>query len=108
MKKISVLEVMTEVRDLLLLQKDVFTLNEVSAYTGFEKSYIYKLTSQRKIPHCKSPGGKNLFFKRSDINHWLTQNPIKTLDEIENVATGVSFDLENKIKKSKKRKRINK
>ncbi|WP_298136048.1 helix-turn-helix domain-containing protein [Flavobacterium sp.] len=82
MKKTSVLEVMTEIRDLLLLQKDIFTISEVCSYTGFEKSYIYKLTSLRKIPHFKSPGGKNIFFKRSEINDWLTQIKIKTIDEI--------------------------
>lgn len=82
MKKTSVLEVMTEIRNLLLLQKDIFTISEVCSYTGFEKSYIYKLTSLRKIPHFKSPGGKNIFFKRSEINDWLTQIKIKTIDEI--------------------------
>jgi len=83
MKKISVLEVMNEIRDLLLLQKEVFTVNEVCSYTGFEKSYIYKLTSMRKIPHYKSPGGKIVYFKRNEINEWMTQNKIKTTDEIE-------------------------
>ena len=86
MKKISVLEVMTEIRDLLLLQKDVFTISEVCSYTGFEKSYIYKLTSLRKIPHFKSPGGKNIFFKRKEIEDWLTQIKVKTVDEIESEA----------------------
>lgn len=86
MKKTSVLEVMTEVRDLLLLQKDVFTVSEVSSYTGFEKSYIYKLTSTRKIPHFKSPGGKNVFFKKNEINDWLTQIRVKTIDEIKSEA----------------------
>jgi len=83
MKKISVLEVMTEIRDLLLLQKEIFTMSEVCSYTGFERSYIYKLTSTRKIPHFKSPGGKNVFFKRIEINDWLTQNRIKTFEEID-------------------------
>lgn len=82
MKKISVLDVMTEIRDLLLLQKEIFTISEVCSYTGFEKSYIYKLTSTRKIPHFKSPGGKNIFFKRVEINEWLTQIRVKTVDEI--------------------------
>jgi prophage regulatory protein len=86
MKATSVINVMTEIRNLLLLQKDIFTINEVSSYTGFEKSYIYKLTSSRKIPHFKSPGGKNVFFKKSEINNWLTQNRIKTLEEINSEA----------------------
>jgi len=83
MKAISVFNVMSEIRDLLLLQKDVFTISEVCSYTGFEKSYIYKLTSARKIPHFKSPGGKNVFFLRVEINEWLTQNRIKTIEDLE-------------------------
>ncbi|MEI7510016.1 MAG: excisionase family DNA-binding protein [Flavobacterium sp.] len=96
MKKTSVLEVMTEIRDLLLLQKDIFTISEVCSYTGFEKSYIYKLTSLRKIPHYKSPGGKNIFFKKSEINDWLTQIKIKTIDEINFEANKSSSFLKSK------------
>lgn len=82
MKKVSVLEVITEVRDLLLHQKEIFTISEVCSYTGFEKSYMYKLTSTRKIPHFKSPGGKKLFFKREEINNWMTKIRVKTIEEI--------------------------
>lgn len=96
MKATSVLQVMTEIRDLLLLQKDVFTVSEVCSYTGFEKSYIYKLTSLRKIPHFKSPGGKNVFFKREEINIWLTQIRVKTTDEINSEANKISTNLKNK------------
>ena len=95
MKAISVLNVMSEIRDLLLLQKEVFTISEVCSYTGFEKSYIYKLTSIRKIPHYKSPGGKNIFFMRVEINEWLTQNRIKTMDEMD-------IDVKREIKNLKK------
>jgi excisionase family DNA binding protein len=99
MKKVSVLEVMTEIRDLLLHDKEVFTISEVCSYSGFEKSYIYKLTSTRKIPHYKSPGGKNLFFKREEINSWLTQIRVKTLDEIEVEVERVSNNLNNNKRK---------
>lgn len=96
MKKVSVLDVMTEVRDLLLLQKEIFTISEVCSYTGFEKSYIYKLTSTRKIPHFKSPGGKNVFFKRDEINDWLTQIRVKTVDEINSEVKMVTIGFRNK------------
>lgn len=99
MRKTSVLEVMTEVRDLLLLQKEVFTISEVCSYTGFEKSYIYKLTSTRKIPHFKSPGGKNVFFKREEINSWLTQLRVKTTEEIKSEAEREANEFTNKKRK---------
>ena len=96
MKKTSVLEVMTEIRDLLLLQKEIFTISEVCSYTGFEKSYIYKLTSSRKIPHFKSPGGKIVFFKRVEINDWLTQIKVKTIDEINSEVTRATTKFKDK------------
>lgn len=96
MKATSVLQVMTEIRDLLLLQKEIFTISEVCSYTGFEKSYIYKLTSERKIPHYKSPGGKNVFFKRTEIEEWLTQNKIKTIAQLDLETNQVIKNLKNK------------
>ncbi len=86
MKANSVLAVMTQIRDLLLLQKNVLNISEICSYTGFERSYIYKLTSQKKIPHFKSAGGKTIFFKRDEIDEWLTQNRIKTNDQINQEA----------------------
>lgn len=39
------------------------------------------------MPHYK-PFGKTLFFNRVQLETWLLQNPIKTIDEIEaNAAT---------------------
>jgi excisionase family DNA binding protein len=96
MKATSVLQVMTEIRNLLLHQKDIFTVSEVCSYTGFEKSYIYKLTSTKKIPHFKSPGGKNVFFKREEINDWLTQIRVKTVDEINSEAERLKKDFKTK------------
>jgi len=87
MKATSVLQVITEIRDLLLTQRDVFGIDEVCLYTGFEKSYIYKLTSARKIPHYKNPGGKTISFKRKEIEEWMTKIKVKTIDEIEILAS---------------------
>jgi len=74
-KKLQVIE------RLLYSQKSIFTLADVSFYTGLSKSLLYKLTSKRKIPHY-CPNGKQLFFKRDEIDQWLLQNRIKTVEEI--------------------------
>ena len=62
--------------------KKALTLEEVSAYTGLSKSYLYKLTSANKIPHYK-PNNKLVYFNREEIDEWLLQNRIKTKAEIE-------------------------
>lgn len=86
MQKESVIQVMTDVRNLLLLQKELFTISEVCSYTGYEKSYLYKLCSAKTIPHYKSPGGKTLFFDKAEIIAWLKSNPVMTQKEINRQA----------------------
>lgn len=51
--------------------KNVLTFSEAVKYTGFKPSYLYKLTSQGIIPHYK-PTGKLLFFKRQELEEFLT------------------------------------
>ena len=62
--------------------KKILTLEEVAEYTHLSKSYIYKLTSKGDIPYYK-PNGKQLYFKRTEIDEWLLTNRNKTNQEIE-------------------------
>ena len=63
-----------EVKNLLLSQKKVLNFIELSEYTGFSKSFLYKLTSQGKIPGAYKPTGKHWFFERGKIDEWLLSN----------------------------------
>lgn len=65
--------------------KDVLTFNEAAEYTGLSKSYLYKLTSTHQIPHYK-PMGKCLFFNRLELEAFLQQNRVNTVDEISSQA----------------------
>jgi excisionase family DNA binding protein len=69
----------------LISQKNVLTFDEVAQFTGLSKSFLYKLTSSGRIPHYK-PRSKVIYFERIQIEAWLLQNPIKTVDEIANEA----------------------
>lgn len=42
---------------------------EAARYLGYKRSYLYKLTSEKKITFHK-PGGKKLFFKKADLDKW--------------------------------------
>lgn len=68
-------------RKILLLQKEILSVDEVAEYTGLSRSYIYKLTSARAIPHFK-PTGKMCFFKRKDLDAWMLSNPVASQEEI--------------------------
>lgn len=69
----------------LLSQKTVLTFGEAARYTGFSRSYLYKLTHLQKIP-CSKPAGKMLFFDRAELDNWLLTNQAQR-EEIENAAS---------------------
>ncbi|MBG0782054.1 MAG: helix-turn-helix domain-containing protein [Bacteroidales bacterium] len=67
------------------LQKQVLNFKEAAAYMGLSTSYLYKLTSARKIVHF-CPEGKMLFFNRLHLDQWLQRNRQATVSEIESNA----------------------
>lgn len=74
------------IETLLLAQKTVLNFDEVAAYTGLSKSYLYKLTSTGGIP-CYKPQGKHIYFNKQEIDQWLLQNRKATNQELENQAS---------------------
>lgn len=60
--------------------KKVLTFNEALAYTGYRRSYFYKLTHAGVIPHSK-PNGKAIFFDREKLEEWLLSNPRTSLKD---------------------------
>lgn len=72
------------IETLLLSQKTVLNFDEVAAYTGLSKSYLYKLTCSGGIP-CYKPG-KHIYFNKSEIDSWLLQNRKATTNELDSQA----------------------
>lgn len=54
-------------------------------FLGVSCSTLYKMTFLKKIPFTK-PGGKKVYFKKSDLIKWMNSNPVKTAEEIEEVS----------------------
>ena len=46
--------------------KEVLTSDEAAVYMGVSKSYLYKLTMRKQIPHYK-PMGKMCYFNRAEL-----------------------------------------
>jgi len=69
----------------LIAVKNVLTFDEGCIYTGYTKSFMYKQTSQRKIPHYK-PQGKMIYFERAELEKWLLRNRITPANEIDEQA----------------------
>jgi excisionase family DNA binding protein len=73
------------IESLLTTQKKVLNFDEVAAYTGLSKSYLYKLTCSGGVP-CYKPQGKHIYFNKEEIDLWLLQNRKATTRELENQA----------------------
>lgn len=74
--------------------KDIFNMSETVDYTGLAKSTIYKLVHNRAIP-CHKPNGKLLYFRKEDLDNYLTRNRIKPASEIEEEAVNYLTNREN-------------
>ena len=75
-----------EIIDLLkeqsLLKKEFFTLEEAAQYLGQSKSSLYKLTSKKEITFYV-PGGKIIYFRKDELDAWITDSMVETVDELE-------------------------
>lgn len=67
--------------NIISTQKEVLTADEAAKYMGVKKSYIYKLTMNRQIPHFK-PMGKMCYFNRMELENWLQTNRVATDEEL--------------------------
>ncbi len=85
-----ILEKLTEIASKLneqnILQKAVLNFDEACKYLDVSPSHLYKLTSQKQIPHF-CPQGKKLYFRRDEIDTWLQRNRQSAADEIDKMAT---------------------
>lgn len=61
--------------------KEIMNFDEFCEYLSISRSYGYKLTSARMVPHYK-PNSKMIYFKRTEIDEWVLKTPIKTKEMI--------------------------
>jgi excisionase family DNA binding protein len=91
LEKLNVIEQKLEEQN--LLKKEVLNFNEAIKYLDISASHMYKLTSQKLIPHF-CPQGKKLYFNRIELDEWLQRNRQVTEDEIETMAA--NYVMKNK------------
>ena len=62
--------------------KEFLSTSEVCDYLGVSLSCVYKLSFNHALPkYC--PGGKKIYFKKADIDNWLSRNRVASQEEIE-------------------------
>lgn len=70
----------------MMAAKNVLNIDDVAFLTGFSRSWIYKLTSEKKIPYYKH-NNKQIFFDRVEIENWLKEVKVATAAEIDLAAS---------------------
>lgn len=81
-----ILERLDRIERLALIgAKSILSLDEAILYTGFSKSFLYRMTSTRMIPHFKRNG--KLYFKKSELEEWILDKKIATKWEIDSAAS---------------------
>lgn len=78
-------QTLANIQKLLLAQKAIMNIDELSTYTGISKSALYKLTAAKRFAFSR-PNGKMIFVRREDIDQYLLSNPIMPGDDIEQEA----------------------
>ena len=76
----------------LLLAKTALNMDDMAAYTGLSKLYLYKLVHLRKIPFYKNPGGKLTYFNKAEVDRWLLAHRVATRDEMESQAAAYALN----------------
>ena len=68
------------IQKLSLSIKSILSVEEAAEFLNMKPSYLYKLTSDKKITFFK-PLGKLIYFKRSDLEAFLLRNESPVINE---------------------------
>ena len=69
----------------LIGAKNVLDLDEAVLLTGLSKGHIYRLTSERQIPHFKKC--RHLYFKKQELEDWMLEHKVPTKSETDSMAS---------------------
>lgn len=86
---LELLEKLDRIENLCALAaKNILNIDDAAILLGMSKGYVYQLTHDHKIPFYK-PTGKQIYFKRSEIEDWMTRNRVDSIYEAQ--AQAVSY-----------------
>lgn len=86
MESNAILQKLDRLESLIIgTSKQILNVDDVVNYTGFSKSYVYKLVHKNILPYSK-PNNRTLFFTKKEIDEWLLQNKSKSISQIEQEA----------------------
>ncbi len=75
---------------------EIMNTKQLTEYLSVSKSTIYKFTNSRAFPYYKN--GKVVYFKKQDVDEWITKGRVKTKDELIQEADSILELLKKKRK----------
>ncbi len=85
-----------------IIESDTLNVCEAAKYLRIASSTLYKKTSDKVIPHYKT--GKNLFFKKTDLDNYIEENKVKSTKELDEAAIEIVTTI-NSMRSRKIRKK---
>lgn len=74
----------------LIAVKNVLTINEAAIILGMTVRGVRENVRKRIIP-CYKPSANRLYFKKSELEEWMTQNRRKSMAELKSEAAARRF-----------------
>lgn len=83
-----------------ILKKNVWNIDELAIYLQVTTDRCARLAKRRAFPSYKQNG--RYYFKRQEIEEWLTSNRMSSVDEVNSDAAlfAIAHRKQSKIKKS--------
>ena len=78
--------------------ENLLDLNAAAAFLGLKKSYLYRLTSARKIPFYKY-GGRLIMFDRAALESWRAARLQAVPTQAEQAARAAAYCAANPLQK---------
>ena len=90
-----------QVSKLASVHKTVLTQEEAADYLGYQPSYLNQLTHHGKLKFIKKPGIKSKYFRRSDLDEYMSGESQLKLSEDEQMENEIleSWKMKNERKK---------
>jgi excisionase family DNA binding protein len=84
------LERLDEIKELIQSNEKPLTLKEAAEYLDLSEAHVYYLVHTNKMTYYK-PGGKRIYFRKSDLNVYIYRIARQSDREIEQMAIDHNF-----------------
>lgn len=73
-------------RNTLIAAKPILTIEEAGMYLGFRPKYMLQMAVERTIPHYRTGKSRRYYFKREELDAWMTSRKVEAREEADAAA----------------------